>query len=112
MLAGRKVGKVDIPSACFCARGYQRTIRVRRVDKLFHVVEKALYRLGPRENVGSTRKDYRITPDHWAKTTFDRMFNVSACTRGLFFVYLSAHVRVMIKGAFLQFGPVHLANKL
>ena len=40
------------------------------------------------------------------------MFNMGACTRGLYFAYLSAHVRVMIKGAFHQFGPVHLANKL
>ena len=40
------------------------------------------------------------------------MFNVSACTRGLFFAYVSSNVRVMIKGAFHQIGPVHLAKRL
>ena len=145
VLARRKVGKVDIPSVCLCARGHQRTIRARRVGKFVYVVGKVFYRLCPPENVRFTRKHHRITPDHWAltralvrvngsimwvrglvhthsnltvcfivisKNRFERRFNVSARTRGLFFAYLSAHVRVMIKGAFDQIGPVHLANKL
>ena len=106
----------------------------------FNVVEKVLFRLGPPEHVGYTRIIHRITPDHWARTRalvsvdgsitwvrglvhthsnltvcfaisknrFERRFNVS----GLFFACLSAHVRVMIKGAFHQIGPVHLANTL
>jgi hypothetical protein len=144
VFAERKVGKVYIPSVCLCARGYQRRIRARRVGKFIYVVEKVLYRLGPPENVGFTRIDYRITLDHWARTRAlvrvvgsitwvrglvhthsnltvcfviskngcGRMFCVSACTRGRFFAYLSAHVRVMIKGAFHQIGPAQLANRL
>ena len=66
--AGRKLGKVYIPSVCLCARGYQRKICARRVGKFIYVVEKVFYRLGPPDRVGSTRKDHRITPDHWART--------------------------------------------
>ena len=40
------------------------------------------------------------------------MCNVSACTRGLFLAYLSAHVRVVVKGAFHRVTPVHLAKRL
>ena len=144
MFAGRKVGKVYIPSVFLCARGYQRRIRARRVGKLFYAVENVFYRLGPPENVGFTRIDHRIGPDHWARTRalvrvdgsitwvrglahthsnltvcfaiskilFVFMVNVSVCTCGLFFAYLSAHVRVMIKEAFHQIGLVHLANRL
>ena len=68
VFARRKVGKVYIPSVFLCTRGYQRRIRARPVGKLFYAVENVFYRLGPPENVGFTRIDNRITPDHWALT--------------------------------------------
>ena len=108
----------------------------------FFMLLKCILSLGPPENVGFTWIDQRIGPDHWARTralvrvdgsitwvrglvhthsnltvcfakeTFESAFNVSACTCGGFFAYLSAHARVMITRAFHQIGPVHLANRL
>jgi hypothetical protein len=39
---------------------------------------------------------------------FEIMLNVYACTHGLFFAYLNAHARAVIKGAFHHIGRVQM----
>ena len=93
VFAGQKVGTVYIPSVCLCTRGYQRRIRARCVGNLIYVVEKVLYRLGPPKNVGFTRKDHRITPDHLARTrALVRVHGSITWVRGL--VHTHSHFTV------------------
>jgi hypothetical protein len=39
---------------------------------------------------------------------FENLLNVYACTRGLFFAYLNAHARAVIKGAFHHIGRLQM----
>jgi hypothetical protein len=39
---------------------------------------------------------------------FENLLTVYACTRGLFFAYLNAHARAVIKGAFHHIGRLQM----